>query len=85
MGNRTAARKVKAKELSPGIRRRFHLAPDEEVTITVIKKDTKRARQLKDPWAKIRGTLSSAEADEMLDAILGSRRSKSEPPEMDAP
>jgi hypothetical protein len=85
MGKRTAAGKIKAKELSPRQRRRFHLVPEEEVTITVIKKDAKRARQLKDPWAKIRGTLSPEEADEMLDAIHESRRSKSEAPEVDSP
>jgi uncharacterized membrane protein YcgQ (UPF0703/DUF1980 family) len=85
MGNRTAARKVKAKELSPSLRRRFHLVPDEEVTITVIKQDAKKARQLKDPWVEIRGTLSPEEAEQMLDAIHESRRSKSEAPEVDAP
>ena len=85
MAKRTAAQKVVARESSPRLRRRFHLVPDEEVTITVVKKDAKRARQLKDPWAKIRGTLSPMEADEMLDAIHESRRNKREAPEVDAP
>jgi hypothetical protein len=85
MANRVTARKVKAKELSPELRRRFHLVPDDEVRITVTKERTKQERGQKDPWAEIRGMLSPKEADEMLLAIHASRRSKVDVPELDAP
>lgn len=85
MRGRATARKIKATELSPGLRRRFRLAPNEEVSITVVKEGATKARKQKDPWAEIRGTLSPEEAGEMLGAIHESRRSKSEAPELDAP
>jgi hypothetical protein len=81
MSNRVTAQKVKAKELSPGLRRRFHLAPDEEVKVTVTKGNGKKEREEKDPWAEIRGSLSPEEADEMLGAIHVSRRSKRDAPD----
>ncbi len=79
------ARNVRAKELSPSLRRRFHLVPDEEVSITVTKASARKAPRQKDPWIEIRGMLSPEEADEMLRAIHASRRSKSDAPELDAP
>jgi hypothetical protein len=85
MSNRATARIVKAKELSPTLRRRFHLAPDDEVEITVTKRNGEGARERKDPWAEIRGTLSPEEAEEMLRAIHENRRNKSEAPELDSP
>ena len=85
MPNRVTARKVKAKELSPGLRRRLHLVGDEEVSLTVTKENVKKKQAEKDPWIEIRGTLSPEEADEMIRAIHASRRSKSDTPELDAP
>jgi hypothetical protein len=85
MGNRVTARKVKAKELSPGLRRRFHLVPHELVSVTVVKGNVKKRRGRKDPWAEIRGTLLPEEADEMLRTIHASRRTRSDAPEIDAP
>jgi hypothetical protein len=84
MPNRATVRNVKAKELSPGLRRRLHLAPEEEINVTVTKGNGKRGRVRRDPWAEIRGMLSPEEADEMLLAIHASRRSKSDTPELDA-
>jgi hypothetical protein len=85
MDNRYTARKVKAKELGPELRRRLHLVADEEVSITITRETAKKARRREDPWREIRGTLSSAEADEMLQAIHESRGSKSEAPELGSP
>jgi hypothetical protein len=85
MPNSVTARKVKAKELSPGLRRRFHLVPDDEVSITVTRESPKEKPGRRDPWTEIRGTLSPEEADEMLRAIHANRRSKSDAPELDAP
>ncbi len=85
MPNRATVRNVKAKELSPGLRRRLHLAPEEEINVTVTRGNGKKGRERRDPWADVRGTLSPDEADEMLRAIHESRRSKSDTPELDAP
>jgi hypothetical protein len=85
MRGRATARKIKAKELSPRLRRQLSLAPDEEVSIMVVKEGAAKEREEKDPWAEIRGSLSPEEADEMLRAIHESRRSKSDTPELDAP
>lgn len=85
MTDRFTLRKVRAKELGPALRRRFHLVADEEVSITVTRKNATKIRQEKDPWIDIRGTLSAEEADEMLRAIHASRRSKNDAPQLDAP
>ena len=84
MPNRITARKVRAKELSVALRRRFHLVADEEVSITVTRESGRKALPSRDPWIDIRGTLSPEEADEMIRAIHESRRSKANPPELDA-
>jgi hypothetical protein len=81
---RNVARKVRAKELSPALRRRFHLVPDEEVSIAVTRKSAHKPPHTEDPWIGIRGTLSPAEADAMISAIHQSRRSKTSPPEFNA-
>jgi len=81
---RNVARKVRAKELSPTLRRRFHLVPDEEVSITVTREGAEKGRRSKDPWADVRGTLSAQEADAMIRAIHQSRRNKPSPPGFDA-
>ena len=83
--NRATARNIKAKELSPGLRRRLHLTPDQEITVTVTMAGAKAGRERKDPWAEIRGILSPHEADEMLRAIHESRQNKSEAPGLDSP
>ena len=85
MPNRATVRNVKAKELSPGLRRRLHLAPEEEINVTVTKGNGKRGRARRDPWAEVRGTLSPDEADEMLRAIHETPRNKSEAPELESP
>lgn len=85
MADRGTARMVKAKERSPALRRRFHLVPDEEISITVTTERAKKKRGQKDPWAEICGTFSPEEADEMLRAIHESRRSKGDAPELDTP
>jgi hypothetical protein len=85
MPSRATVRNVKAKELSPGLRRQLHLAPEEEINVTVTKGNGKRERERRDPWADVRGTLSPDEADEMLRAIHESRRSKTDTPELDSP
>jgi hypothetical protein len=87
MRNSVTVRKLKAKELGSTLRRRLHLAPDEEVEVTVRKGPAakKRAVKKKDPWLAIKGTLTAEEADEMLRAIKGSRRSSMEPPDVDVP
>jgi hypothetical protein len=79
------ARNVRAKELSASLRRRFHLVPDEEVSITVTKASARKAPRQKDPWIEIRGMLSPEEADEMLRAIHANRRNKRDAPELDSP
>jgi hypothetical protein len=84
MPNRVTARKVRAKELSPALRRRFHLVPEEEVSVTVTKRSIRKAPRHKDPWIDIRGSLSPKEADEMVCAINLSRRSKGDAPKLDA-
>jgi hypothetical protein len=85
MNDRLTARKVKAKELGPELRRRLQLVAHEEISITITRETAKKARRREDPWREIRGTLSSAEADEMLQAIHESRGSKSEAPELGSP
>ncbi len=85
MRNRVTVRNVRAKELSPGLRRRFHLVPDEEVSITVTRASARKAPCQNDPWIDIRETLSPIEADDMIRAIHANRRNKSDAPELDAP
>jgi hypothetical protein len=85
MLTKAAARKIQAKELSPGLRRAFHLEPDEEVSITIAKGRRRKGSEPKDPWPEIKGTLSSEEADDMLRAIHESRRGKSDAPGIDVP
>ena len=84
MPNRAMVRNVKAKELSPGLRRRFHLAPDEEISVTVTKGKEKKKRARKDPWTEIKGILSPEEAEDMLRAFHESRRNKRETPELES-
>lgn len=85
MASRATARNIKAKELSPGLRRRLHLAPDEEINVTVTKAKDKKKRARKDPWEEIKGILSAEEAEEMLRAIHESRRNKGDTPELEPP
>lgn len=84
MPSRFTARKVRAMELSAALRRRFHLVPEEEVSVTVTKLSVRKAAHLKDPWIDIRGSLSREEADEMVRAINLSRRRKRDAPDLDA-
>jgi len=79
---RSAATKVQARELSPALRRRLRLVPDDEVSIVVTRRPTPKQRS-RDPWVEIRGTLSDEEAAEMLRAIHGSRRNKSKYPKVE--
>ena len=80
MRNRVTVRNVRARELSPALRRRFHLVPDEEVSVTVTRASARKAPCQNDPWMDIRGTLSPIEADDMIRAIHASRRNKSDAP-----
>lgn len=77
MRRHVTLRNVRAKELSAALRRRFHLVPDEEVSVTVTRASARKASHQSDPWIEIRGTLSPDEADEMIRAIHTSRRNKS--------
>jgi hypothetical protein len=78
---RRAATKVQAKELSPALRRRLGLVPEDQLSIVVNKQPIpKRSR---DPWVEIRGTLSNEESDEMIRAIYGSRRNKAKYPKIE--
>jgi hypothetical protein len=79
---RSAATKVQAKELSPALRRRLGLVPDDQVSIAVNKRPKPR-QPSRDPWVEIRGTLSNEEADEMMRAIYGSRRNKTKYPKIE--
>ncbi len=83
MPSRFTARKVRAKELSPALRRRFHLVPEDEVSVTVTRPIVRKAPRQKDPWIDVRGSLSPQEADEMACAINLSRRSKRHAPDLD--
>jgi uncharacterized membrane protein YcgQ (UPF0703/DUF1980 family) len=85
MPNRVTVRNVRAKELSAALRRRFHLVPDEEVSVTVTRASARKAPRRNDPWVEIRGTLTADEADAMVRAIHTSRRNKSGAPAIDAP
>ena len=85
MRSRATARKVKAKELSAGLRRRFHLAPDEEINVTVTRESVKKRGEPKVPWAEIKGILSAEDTEDMLRAIHESRRNKGATPELDSP
>lgn len=84
MRRHVTLRNVRAKELSAALRRRFHLVPDEEVSVTVTRASARKTSRQSDPWIEIRGTLSSDEADEMIRAIHTSRRNKSSALEIDA-
>ena len=79
---RNEATKVRAKELSPALRRRLGLVPDDQVSI-VVKKASKKKQRSRDPWVEIRGTLSTEEADEMMRAIYESRRNKTTYPKLE--
>ena len=69
MPKSVTVRKISAKDLSPSLRRRFDLAPDEEVSITVRKRSARKTSRQSDPWIDIRGTLSPDEAEELVLAI----------------
>lgn len=84
MAGSVTAKRITARELSPALRRRLNLVPDDEVNITVTRASARKAPRRKDPWAEVRGILSPAQADAMLRAIHASRRSKNDPPELDA-
>jgi len=76
MAVRNVARKVLAKELSPALRRRYELAPDEKINTEVTRQSGATPPRGKDPWAEIRGMLSRTQADQILRAIHKNRRSK---------
>ena len=82
---RSAATKVRAKELSPALRRRLGVVPEDEVSIVVTKqrKKSKGKRSVKDLWIAFRGTLSDEAAADMIRAIHENRRSKTNTPSID--
>ena len=84
MSERFTVRKIRAKELGATLRRRLHLVPEEQVSITVVRKSGRKPRRASDPWIEVRGTLTSEEADEMISAIRESRRSNTNLPDIDA-
>ncbi|MGH7815386.1 MAG: hypothetical protein ACREQI_15445 [Candidatus Binataceae bacterium] len=86
MRARTTIKHLKARELGPSLRKRLKLAPNEEVEVTVSKRQPARKRTVKkDPWLAIKGTLTPEEADEMLRVIKSNRLSSMEAPDVDVP
>lgn len=81
MRNCVTLRNLKAKDLGLALRRGLHLAPDERAEVKVSKVTTLKrkadGKPVKHPWREIRGSLSPAEADEMLRVIKEQRRNKS--------
>ena len=80
---RTVLKRLKAKDLGVALRKRLRLAPDDEIDITVTRRNADHGGD--DPWLEMKGILSPHEADEMIRMIMESKRSKSSAPDVEEP